>query len=157
MKSAIYILVLAPAAAMAVACGSSQDSPPSTPASSPPASAEASAPNGAESSTDMPHEVVFFDQDSHELDDEARASLDDEAAWMKDNPEEDVVINGYASDIGSASYNFTLANNRANAIREYLVSQGVDIGRISVVSHGPRGPEVAPKIERRAVFASDRE
>ena len=57
----------------------------------------------------------------------------------------------------SQDYNFTLANNRADAIRKYLVSQGVEIGRISVVSHCPRGPEVDPKIERRAVFASERE
>lgn len=103
-----------------------------------------------------PKDAVFFANDSAELDDEAKASLNDEARWMQDNPKREVVIHGYASDAGTNTYNLTLANLRANALRDYLVQQGVAIERISVVSHGEGGAELPLNLERRAFFATDR-
>lgn len=105
----------------------------------------------------IPKGAVFFANDSAELDEEAKAALDNEVRWMAENPSRVVVIHGYASDAGRDTYNLTLGNNRANALREYLVENGVAIERISVVSHGEEGRDLPPSLERRAVFATDRE
>ena len=99
---------------------------------------------------------VFFELDSAELRPDAKQRLQEELGWMRENPKRHVVIHGFASEEGTPSYNLTLGNNRANAIRKYFVAEGIEIGRISVVSHGEGGPKLDPAIERRSVFVADR-
>ncbi len=47
-----------------------------------------------------------------------------------------VVVNGYASIEGNPAFNQTLSQNRASAVAQYLVNQGVAAGRVSAVGHG---------------------
>lgn len=126
----------------------------SRPATEPPPDAEP--PPTDVDPTLLAEDTVFFAADSHELDDAAKQALGEAVAWMEDNPERRMVIYGHASDAGEPTDNLTLGNNRANAIREYLVSQGIEVGRISVVSHGESGPELGPDVERRAVYVTER-
>ncbi len=150
-SSLAFLIVLA-------ACGSSKPEVEPTPSPEPMAeTGTTESPAESPAGDDIPRDAVYFAHDSAELDAEARAALDEQVIWMKENPTREVVLHGYASDVGEPTYNLTLANNRANAIREYLVSQGIDIGRVSVRSHGEEGPELDPAIERRAVFATDRQ
>lgn len=63
--------------------------------------------------------VIFFAKGSYELSDEAKKQLDE----IKGS----VNIYGYASPEGSAEFNQTLSENRANAVAEYLTSKGVEV------------------------------
>lgn len=146
-------------ALIAAGCGSQKQSPVQPPGQADqPRSTDRQdeRPVGDRPGGDIPQQAVFFAHNSAELTAEGKASLDEQVTWMKENPVREIVVHGYASDVGTPTHNLTLANNRANAIREYLVAQGIEIGRISVLSHGEAGREADPSVERRAVFATDR-
>lgn len=114
--------------------------------------AESPAPTAPESA----YQTVFFAPGSAELGPRARGLLADELRWLKENPNRHVVIHGYASDAeGKPTGNLTLSNNRANAIRDFLVGEGIAIERLHVVAHGQSGPELAASVERRAIFSAE--
>jgi peptidoglycan-associated lipoprotein len=145
-----------PAPARAPAVGTPLPAPGGThvPPEPAPAAGEAPAPTAPESA----YQTVFFAPGSAELDPRARALLADELRWLEDNPSRHVVIHGYASDAeGQPTGNLTLSNNRANAIRDFLVGEGIAIARVHVVAHGQSGPELAATVERRAIFSAEAE
>jgi peptidoglycan-associated lipoprotein len=77
---------------------------------------------------------VFFDTDSSELSDQARATLDKQAQWLNN-------YNRYAFTIeGHAEYNIALGARRAETVREYLVSRGVSGQRMRTISYGKERP-----------------
>lgn len=82
---------------------------------------------------------------------DARNVLDQQAAWMKANPNARVRIFGHADAVGSAAYNKDLGMRRARAVEAYLVTQGVADSRMdTVVSFGEEKLAVAStKRERR--------
>lgn len=79
---------------------------------------------------------IFFGYDSYDLSPEADASITSAAAYLNAHPAIKILIGGYCDDRGSAEYNITLGENRANAAKTALVSAGVSAGRIRVVSYG---------------------
>lgn len=83
---------------------------------------------------------VFFGFDRYDLTAEARETLRRQAAWLSQYPQARVLIAGNADERGTREYNLALGARRANAAREYLVSQGVDPSRISTVSYGKERP-----------------
>ena len=83
---------------------------------------------------------VFFALDESSLSDAAKASLDDQAAWLEENPEFRVVIEGHADERGTRDYNLALGARRANAARDYLIAQGIAGGRLRTVSYGKERP-----------------
>ena len=58
---------------------------------------------------------VFFDTDSHTVDDQARQTLDTQAEWLMRNPGVNVTIEGHADERGTREYNLALGDRRANA------------------------------------------
>jgi OOP family OmpA-OmpF porin len=69
--------------------------------------------------------------------------LDDIAAALQADPSiTDVEIDGYTDRLGSKKYNLKLSERRANAVRDYLVSKGIDGGRLKAVGKGPDNPLV---------------
>lgn len=70
----------------------------------------------------------------------ARPTIDQLAATLKNNPESKVVIEGHTDNIGDAGHNQTLAMERAQAVRDALVRQGIDPSRITVRSLGEQNP-----------------
>lgn len=62
------------------------------------------------------------------------------AVWMRRWPSTAIVIEGHADERGTAEYNLSLGNRRADQTRTYLASLGVDAGRIRVVSKGKEQP-----------------
>jgi OOP family OmpA-OmpF porin len=67
--------------------------------------------------------------------------LDDIANTLQQNPNiNDITISGYTDRLGSKKYNQKLSERRANAVREYLVSKGVDGGRLKAVGRGEENP-----------------
>ena len=83
---------------------------------------------------------VLFAVDQSTLDDAARATLAGQARWLAANPEYAVTVEGHADEQGTREYNLALGARRANAVQEYLVSQGVAPGRVGTVSFGKERP-----------------
>ncbi len=83
---------------------------------------------------------VLFAVDQSTLDDAARATLAGQARWLASNPEYSAVIEGHADEQGTREYNLALGARRANAVQEYLLSQGMAPGRLRTVSYGKERP-----------------
>jgi peptidoglycan-associated lipoprotein len=79
---------------------------------------------------------IFFAYDSYDLSPQADTSISAAAAYLNAHPAIKVLIGGYCDDRGSAEYNITLGENRANAAKTALVAAGVSGDRIRVVSYG---------------------
>jgi OOP family OmpA-OmpF porin len=75
---------------------------------------------------------------------EGKKQLDDEVIGkMKEYPQiELVLVTGHADRIGSDAYNLQLSQRRADAVKDYLVEQGVDPARIQTASKGESEPVV---------------
>ena len=105
---------------------------------------------------------LFFDYDSIELRPDAAASITAAARYLNEHPAIKVLIAGYCDDRGSAEYNITLGENRANAGKTALVSAGVPASRIRVVSYGKERQFCSEETDscwqqnRRAQFSIDR-
>jgi peptidoglycan-associated lipoprotein len=79
---------------------------------------------------------LFFDYDSYDLRADAQSSISAAASYLAAHPAIKVLVAGYCDDRGSAEYNITLGENRANAAKTALVSAGVPASRVRVVSYG---------------------
>jgi peptidoglycan-associated lipoprotein len=89
---------------------------------------------------DKPLTDAFFDLDATNLDDTSRASLQKDVDWMKRWPTTKVMVEGHADSRGTNEYNLALAERRAAAVRDYLVSLGVSADRVTIVSKGEEQP-----------------
>jgi len=105
---------------------------------------------------------IFFGYDSFDLTPEADSSISSAAAYLTAHPAIKILIGGYCDDRGSAEYNITLGENRANAAKTALVSAGVTGNRIRVVSYGKEKQFCSEETEscwqqnRRGQFSIDR-
>lgn len=122
--------------------------PSTAPAATPTPAAEPSAPAGPEpgSQEDLVYNVgdrVFFGFDKYDLRAPARAVLERQAAWLKKYPRVTVTIEGHADERGTREYNLALGERRAQSAKDYLVSLGLDPGRVATISYGKERP-VAP-------------
>ena len=79
---------------------------------------------------------VFFAFDSSALSDNAVEVLNTQVKWLKDHKKVNVIVQGYCDERGTREYNLALGERRANAVKQYLVSQGIAADRISVISYG---------------------
>ena len=87
---------------------------------------------------------TLFAFDKSDLKAEGRAILDEQVvAKMKEHPDfEFVLITGHTDRIGTDAYNQKLSERRANRVKDYLVSQGVDASRLKAVGKGESEPLV---------------
>ena len=92
--------------------------------------------------------TVYFGFDSSELDGEAQATLDRQAAFLNVNPTVVVIIEGHADERGTREYNLALGDRRAVSVRDYLLAKGLDAARIRTVSYGKERPSVAGSNEQ---------
>jgi len=101
---------------------------------------------------------VYFDFDRYDVRAGDKGTLDENAKWLKSNQSALLLIEGHADERGTNEYNLALGERRAKATRDYLVSVGVDAGRITVISYGEERPTCTDKAEgcwaknRRAHF-----
>ena len=86
---------------------------------------------------------IQFDVNSAALRAEGKAELDKLAGLMKQNALIEIVLSGHTSSEGSASLNRELSLKRVRSCKDYLVSKGIDDGRISIKGFGPDMP-IAP-------------
>lgn len=85
-------------------------------------------------------ERVLFATDSHSVDAEARMTLDAQARWLNTYPGLNVSIEGHADERGTREYNLALGERRANSVKNYLISMGVDPRRLTTISYGKEQP-----------------
>lgn len=85
-------------------------------------------------------DTVLFPVDQSTLTPEARSTLAAQAQWLTTNQSFATVIEGHADEQGTREYNLALGARRANSVQEYLISQGIQAGRIRTVSYGKERP-----------------
>lgn len=88
----------------------------------------------------MGQDTIYFDTDRYNIDSADQQALAAQASWLGKYPAKRITIEGHADERGTREYNLALGERRANAAKNYLVSLGVDAGRITTVSYGKERP-----------------
>tara|TARA_Y100001960_G_scaffold333196_1_gene437017 strand:- start:2573 stop:3130 length:558 start_codon:yes stop_codon:yes gene_type:complete len=83
---------------------------------------------------------VFFATNESILTTRSRETLRKQAAWLRENSNVTIVIEGHADERGTREYNLALGERRANASKDYLMTYGVSSDRIQVISYGKEKP-----------------
>ena len=83
---------------------------------------------------------VFFGYDKFDLQPAGRSALELQAVWLKRFPNINVTVEGHADERGTREYNLALAERRANSVKDFLVSQGIDPRRMRTISFGKERP-----------------
>ena len=83
---------------------------------------------------------VHFDFDRYEIRMSDAAVLKENAVVLKKFQEVKVQIEGHCDERGTNEYNLALGERRANSTRQYLLSLGIEAGRISIISYGEERP-----------------
>ena len=83
---------------------------------------------------------VFFETDSSELTPQARATLDKQSQWLAQYNRYTFTIEGHADERGTREYNIALGARRAQTVRDYLSSRGVEPQRMRTISYGKERP-----------------
>jgi peptidoglycan-associated lipoprotein len=91
---------------------------------------------------------VFFDFDKYDIRPNDAGVLDTNAQWLKSNPQQLVLIEGHCDERGTNEYNLALGERRAKSAMNYLVSQGVQANRITIISYGEERPSCTEKTEQ---------
>lgn len=87
-------------------------------------------------------DTILFDFDSYGLDETARTTLGAQAEWLVRNASVRATVEGHTDERGTREYNLALGERRANAVRGFLTAQGVEPGRLSIISYGKERPAV---------------
>ncbi|HOG50999.1 MAG TPA: OmpA family protein [Lentisphaeria bacterium] len=105
------------------------------------------------------NDKVYFDYNRSEVRASERPKLDALASHLRENAGFSVVIEGHCDERGSDEYNRSLSERRSLSVREYLISLGIDGGRMHTISYGEDRPVVVNAVteadhqkNRRAEF-----
>jgi len=83
---------------------------------------------------------VFFESDQTDLSPQATATLDKQAQWLQTYNRYSFTIEGHADERGTREYNIALGAKRAQTVKQYLVSRGIDPSRMRTISYGKERP-----------------
>jgi len=85
-------------------------------------------------------DTVYFGTDEYSLDQATQVTLAAQARWLLANPNVRASIEGHCDERGTREYNQALGERRANAVRDFMVAQGVPTSRLVVTSWGKERP-----------------
>ena len=85
-------------------------------------------------------DTVHFALNQYNIEDADKQVLGRQAAWLSKYPAVRVTVEGHCDERGTREYNLALGARRANAVKEFLVAQGVAAGRLETVSYGKERP-----------------
>lgn len=156
----------APTGATGTTAATPPPSAPSTAAAPPSAPATAAPQAPASTARPSPKEFmavadlkdINFDFDKYNIRSGDAKVLDENAKWLKSHEDQLVLIEGHCDERGTNEYNLALGERRAKSTMNYLVSQGVQASRITIISYGEERPLCTEKNEacwsknRRAHF-----
>ncbi|MGE0764177.1 MAG: peptidoglycan-associated lipoprotein Pal [Bdellovibrionales bacterium] len=97
---------------------------------------------GSDSGTIAGLSTIFFEYDQANITTAARRQLAANAEWIKNNTNVAVQVEGHCDARGTVEYNIALGERRALAVKNYLISLGIDGKRLSVISYGKERPMV---------------
>jgi peptidoglycan-associated lipoprotein len=83
---------------------------------------------------------AYFGYDEAALGADAQAALTASANWLKTHPSYNLLIEGHCDERGTEQYNLALGDRRANTAKQFLMTLGVDAGRMRTVSYGEERP-----------------
>ncbi len=83
---------------------------------------------------------VYFETDKHNINSASAFTLESQANWLKSTPGFQIIIEGHCDERGTREYNLALGERRANSVKEFLVSLGVEPGRVTTISYGKERP-----------------
>jgi peptidoglycan-associated lipoprotein len=83
---------------------------------------------------------VFFESDQTELSQQAINTLEKQAQWLQQYNRYSFTIEGHADERGTREYNIALGAKRAQSVRNFLASRGIDPSRMRTISYGKERP-----------------
>lgn len=90
---------------------------------------------------------VYFDTGTYILKDESFQELDKLYHYLSTKKHLNVEIGGHTDSDGSDDSNLTLSQNRANAVKDYLINKGIDANRLTAVGYGETQPRATNDTE----------
>ena len=83
---------------------------------------------------------VFFESDQTDLTPQAIATLEKQVQWLQTYSRYTFTIEGHADERGTREYNIALGARRAQAVRTFMASRGIDASRMRTISYGKERP-----------------
>jgi peptidoglycan-associated lipoprotein len=83
---------------------------------------------------------VFFESDQTDLTPQAIATLEKQVQWLQSYPRYGFTIEGHADERGTREYNIALGARRAQSVRTFMTSRGIDPSRMRTISYGKERP-----------------
>lgn len=80
--------------------------------------------------------TVYFDFNSATLSSSTKEALSNNAQFLKSNTSVKVQVEGHADERGGVQFNLALGEKRAKSVKEYLIGQGIEVARLSIISLG---------------------
>lgn len=102
---------------------------------------------GCEEDTAIVLDGVFFEYKSSALTNSSKSLLDQVAGKLT-SAQVDVLVGGHTDSIGGNKYNLNLSRQRADTVKNYLISQGVDKSKITSKGFGENNPIADNKSEQ---------
>jgi peptidoglycan-associated lipoprotein len=90
---------------------------------------------------------VYFDFDKSDIRSDQQAQMEHNAKVLAEHATVNVTIEGHCDKRGTTEYNFALGERRANSVRSFLISRGVEAGRLTILSKGEEQPAVDEETE----------
>ncbi len=84
---------------------------------------------------------VYFATNKSDINSKSKTNLKKLAGIFKEYPDTNIIVEGHTDSTGDDSYNMSLSQKRANAVTNYLVSQGISISRLTTYAHGETLPK----------------
>lgn len=95
---------------------------------------------------------ILFDQGKAEIRNESFSELDKVVAFLKAQPNAEIELSGHTSSEGEAVYNRSLSYQRVKSCKDYILTKGIDPGRIITIGFGPDRPIVPNDTEANRVL-----
>ena len=83
---------------------------------------------------------IFFDVNKYDLKPASISELDKVVLLLNDNPKLHIQISGHTDNVGQRAVNLQLSNNRAKSVTQYLISKGIQAGRLIAKGYGDTKP-----------------
>jgi len=111
---------------------------------------------------------IYYEFNKYELTNSSKQAIDDIVAQLKSTPQTAITINSHTDSRGKKSFNKDLSQKRANAVRMYMLSQGIEPDRVTAIGvgesfllnscvDGVKCDESAHKVNRRTEFIFDQQ
>lgn len=84
---------------------------------------------------------VYFDTEKYNINSKSQATLNKLAGIFEEYPDSNILVEGHTDNTGSESYNLTLSKNRAQAVTNFLLNEGLSSGRFETKWYGESQPK----------------